>query len=215
MSLQLQIFSIALPGRILLRPTTFEVATGEIVTIMGPSGIGKTSLLSAIAGDLPSPLIAQGHVLLNGNDITNLRAERRRIGRLFQDDMLFPHLTVGENLLFGMARGAKQNRLHKMTNALASVDLAGFENRPPHTLSGGQGQRVALMRMLLAEPGCVLLDEPFSKLDQTLRISMRDLVFEQLKARAVPTLLVTHDAADAPKGGRILEFTCAGELRNV
>lgn len=215
MSLRLQNFSISLPGRILLRPTKLEVAAGEIVTVMGPSGIGKTSLLSAIAGDLPSPLTADGLVLLNGNDITNLRPEQRRIGRLFQDDMLFPHLTVGENLLFGMARGAKQIRLQKMEQALASVDLAGFENRPPHTLSGGQGQRVALMRMLLAEPICVLLDEPFSKLDQTLRVSMRDLVFEQLKARAVPTLLVTHDAVDAPAGGRIFEFTSTGELRDV
>lgn len=215
MSLQLQNFSLALPSRILLQPATLEVAAGEIVTIMGPSGIGKTSLLSAIAGDLPAPLTAQGRVILTGNDITNLRPERRRMGRLFQDDMLFPHLTVGENLLFGMARGAREMRLQKMEQALASVDLAGFENRPPHTLSGGQGQRVALMRMLLAEPSCVLLDEPFSKLDPTLRGSMRGLVFGQLKARAVPTLLVTHDAADAPKGARIFEFTTTGDLRNV
>ena len=215
MSLQLQNFSLALPGRILLQPATLEVAAGEIVTIMGPSGIGKTSLLSAIAGDLSSPLTTQGRVILTGNDVTHLRPERRRIGRLFQDDMLFPHLTVGENLLFGMARGAREMRLQKMEQALASVDLAGCENRPPHTLSGGQGQRVALMRMLLAEPSCVLLDEPFSKLDPTLRGSMRGLVFGQLKARAVPTLLVTHDAADVPKGARIFEFTTTGDLRNV
>jgi putative thiamine transport system ATP-binding protein len=215
MSLQLVEFSIAMPGRILLQPATLEVSAGEIITIMGPSGIGKTSLLSGIAGDLSPPIAASGQILLDGRDISNLRPEQRRIGRLFQDDMLFSHLTVGENLLFGMARGPKTERLRKVAEALASIDLEGFENRAPHTLSGGQGQRVALMRMLLAEPSCVLLDEPFSKLDQALRVSMRELVFDQLVARAVPTILVTHDVADAPEGGRIFEFTTSGELRHV
>jgi putative thiamine transport system ATP-binding protein len=214
-SLQLSNFSIELPGRTLLRPVSLEVAVGEIVTIMGPSGIGKTSLLSAIAGDLPTPITASGRILLCGHDITELRPEQRKIGRLFQDDMLFPHLTVGENLLFGMPRGQRQQRLHKATEALASVDLAGFEDRPPHTLSGGQAQRVALMRMLLAEPSCVLLDEPFSKFDKALRMAMRELVFGQLMARSVPTLLVTHDQSDAPKGARILEFASSGELHDV
>jgi len=215
MSLELRNFSVQMPGNILLQPFSLAVAAGEIVTIMGASGIGKTSLLSGIAGDLSRPLSVTGKILLEGKDITHLRPEQRRIGRLFQDDMLFPHLTVGENLIFGMARGPKAERLAKAAGALASVDLAGFENRAPHTLSGGQGQRVALMRMLLAEPSCVLLDEPFSKLDQALRVSMRELVYEQLVARAVPTLLVTHDAADAPEGGRIYEITNAGELRHV
>lgn len=215
MSLELVELLIALPGRILLKPATLEVSAGEIVTIMGPSGIGKTSLLSAIAGDLPLPFSMEGKILLEGQDVSHLAPERRRIGRLFQEDLLFPHLSVGENLLFGMARGPKAQRLRKAAEALTRVDLSGFENRSPHTLSGGQAQRVALMRMLLAEPSCVLLDEPFSKLDQGLRGSMRELVFSQLTARAVPTLLVTHDLADAPQGGRVYEITTGGELRHV
>jgi putative thiamine transport system ATP-binding protein len=130
--------------------------------------------------------------------------ERRRIGRLFQDDLLFPHLTVAENLLFGMPRAPREERLAKVEAALAEAELTGLGLRPPHTLSGGQRARVALMRALLAEPRAMLLDEPFNKLDAELRQTMRDFVFNHIAMRRIPCLMVTHDKADVPENGRVV-----------
>jgi putative thiamine transport system ATP-binding protein len=204
MSLVLENISVSISGKHLFAPQSFTVDAGEIVTVMGASGSGKTSLLAAIAGDLPAPLQAEGRVNLNERDISNLRPELRRIGRLFQDDLLFPHLTVGENLLFGVARGPQTERLAMMKTALQRAELKGFENRAPHTLSGGQRSRVALMRALLAKPDAMLLDEPFSKLDKNLRQTIRDYTFAHLRLRNIPTLLVSHDDDDVPQGGRVL-----------
>jgi putative thiamine transport system ATP-binding protein len=204
MSLQLENMSVRIDAKIFFAPISLHIKAGEIVTVMGPSGSGKTSLLAAIAGDLPAPLVASGKVILNERDLTVVRPEKRRIGRLFQDDLLFPHLTVGENLLFGIARGALADRVAIMKTALQRAELEGFENRAPHTLSGGQRSRVALMRTLLAKPDAVLLDEPFSKLDRDLRVAMRDYTFLHLRARQIPTLMVTHDIEDVPQGGRVL-----------
>jgi putative thiamine transport system ATP-binding protein len=204
MSLVLENVSAYIDGKPIFGEISLTVAAGEIVTVMGPSGSGKTSLLSAIAGDLPEPLYSVGRIILNGRDVTKLRPERRRIGRLFQDDLLFPHLTVGENLLFGVARGPKAERIAMMKIALQRAELEGFENRAPHTLSGGQRSRVALMRALLAKPDAMLLDEPFSKLDTDLRATIRDYTFAHLQLRKIPTLLVTHDRADVPKDGRVI-----------
>jgi len=198
----------------LIAPFSLTVNAGEIVTLMGPSGCGKSSLLSAIAGDLAAPLVFGGDVRLEGQSVTNVPPEQRRIGRLFQDDLLFPHLTVGENLLFGMPRGAKKERLAKMLSALGDIGLDGFELRPPQSLSGGQRQRVSLMRSLLAEPQCMLLDEPFNKLDMQLRSQIRSSTFELLAARGTPTVLVTHDLGDAPQGGRVLKIE-NGEVKDV
>ena len=181
---------------------------------MGPSGCGKSSLLSAIAGTLHYPLEAVGEVLLNGTSLAGIAPERRRVGRLFQDDLLFPHMTVGENLLFGMAKGERHLRIAKMQTALIDIGLDEFAGRAPHTLSGGQRQRVALMRSLLAEPLAILLDEPFNKLDRVLRADIRSSTFDLLKQRSTPTLLVTHDIADAAAGGRILKIA-DGEVKDV
>ncbi|MDE2445690.1 MAG: ATP-binding cassette domain-containing protein [Alphaproteobacteria bacterium] len=194
---------------------SLSVDPGEVVTIMGPSGSGKSSLLSFIAGDAPQPLLGQGKVLLDRTDITGLRPEQRCIGRLFQDDLLFPHMTVGENLLFATPRGPRVEREAIMRTALKRAELEGFENRAPHTLSGGQRARVSLMRALLAKPKAMLLDEPFNKLDAALCSTIRDYTFMHLKARQVPTILVTHDRADAPSGGRIFEISLSGELISV
>jgi putative thiamine transport system ATP-binding protein len=213
MALILEQVSISLGAMTLIAPLSLEVAKGEIVTLMGASGSGKSTLLSFIAGDLEASFRMQGRVLLDGRDVSQLPPERRGIGRLFQDDLLFPHLTVGENILFGMPRGARGERLAKMRAALKDAQLDGFEERPPHTLSGGQRARVALMRALAAEPQGMLLDEPFNKLDEELRSSMREFVFSHLKARSIPCLMVTHDRADAPEGGRILRFA-DGEVRD-
>ena len=204
MALSLEDVAIALHGKPLIRPFSLTVAAGEIVTLMGPSGSGKSSLLSAIAGDLEEPFEARGRIRLNNRDMENLPTHSRNIGRLFQDDLLFPHLTVGENLLFGMPRGKRPLRLQAMEAALKDAELDGFANRAPHTLSGGQRARVALMRALVARPAAMLLDEPFNKLDAALRATMRQFVFAHLRERGIPCLLVTHDLADAPLGGRVL-----------
>ncbi len=204
MALKLEDVSLRLPPQELIQPFSLAVQPGEIVTLMGPSGAGKSTLLSFIAGDLESPFEASGRVSLGGVALDGLPPERRRIGRLFQDDLLFPHLSVAENLLFGMARGPRAVRLAKVEAALAEAELQGFGGRPPHTLSGGQRARVALMRALLAEPRAMLLDEPFNKLDAELKAAMRRFVFGHIAERGIPCLMVTHDAADAPGGGRVL-----------
>jgi len=215
MSLVLRDISITLGTKVLVVPFSLAIGKGEIVTLMGPSGSGKSSVLSALAGTLVAPLAVHGAATLDGRDIFGLPAEQRRMGRLFQDDLLFPHMTVGENLLFGMARGQREDRLSAMRAALKEIELEGFEDRPPQTLSGGQRQRISLMRSLLARPAAMLLDEPFSKLDQTLRAQIRRNTFGLLMARGTPTLLVTHDIADAPEAGRVLLITPHGEVKDV
>ena len=136
-------------------------------------------------------------------DIDAHPPEQRRIGILFQDDLLFPHLSVGENLMFALPRGigSKQDRKARVKAALIEADLEGFIDRDPATLSGGQRARVALMRTLLAAPECLLLDEPFAKLDIELRHRVRTFVLDHARDVGVPALLVTHDAADAEAAG--------------
>ena len=204
MALILRDVCINLDSRSLIRPFSLGIQHGEVVTLMGQSGAGKSTLLSFIAGDLEMPFSASGAVSLDSVSLDGARPEARRIGRLFQDDLLFPHLTVGENLLFGMPRGPRHERLKKMDEALADAELEGFAARPPHTLSGGQRARVALMRALLATPRAMLLDEPFNKLDSDLRGQMREFVFRHIRARNIPCLMVTHDRRDAPENGRVL-----------
>lgn len=204
--LEVENVSLSVLGAAVLGNISFTVQAGDILTLMGPSGSGKSALLSFIGGDLPEAFSRSGTVRLNGRDISSLPPEQRHVGRLFQDDLLFPHMTVAENLLFGLPRNANR-RAEQVRDALQSVGLAGLENRPPHTLSGGQRARVALMRSLLAQPAAILLDEPFSKLDAPLRASMRKLTFETIRTRNIPALLVTHDEADAAPGGRVISIS--------
>ena len=179
-----------------------HVAPGEVLTLMGPSGVGKSTLLAFLTGTLPTVFAATGRVVLNGRDVTDEAPHRRRIGILFQDDLLFPHMSVGANLAFGLAPGgSRAQRRARVEDALAEVDLAGFADRDPATLSGGQKARVALMRMLLSEPEALLLDEPFSRLDAALRDQVRRLVFARAARRDLPVLMVTHDAEDAAAAG--------------
>ena len=142
-------------------------------------------------------------VFSTGKAITALPAQKRRLGILFQDDLLFPHLSVGANLAFGLDSGVtgRRARRAKVEEALAQAGLAGFHDRDPATLSGGQRARAALMRTLLASPRALLLDEPFSKLDRPLRKDIREFVFGHARALGVPTLLVTHDHEDAEAAG--------------
>ena len=183
-----------------------HVAPGEVLTVMGPSGSGKSTLLSYIIGTLDGAFDAKGRVVLNGADITDLAPEQRHVGILFQDELLFPHLSVGDNLAFGLRASVKGRaaRRQRIESALEDIGLAGFADRDPETLSGGQKARVALMRMLLSDPKALLLDEPFSRLDTERRDQIRALVFDQARAKGLPVLLVTHDHADADAaGGRV------------
>ncbi|MGB8316015.1 MAG: ATP-binding cassette domain-containing protein [Aestuariivirga sp.] len=212
MTLLLENISLTVGDVPLIRNFTLSIEAGEVVTLMGPSGCGKSSLLAYIAGDLTAPMRGVGRVILDGVDLTKMAPERRRVGRLFQDDLLFPHLNVAENLLFGIARGQPSERQSLVSDALLQAQLEGLENRAPHTLSNGQKARVALFRALMAKPKAMLLDEPFSKLDAELRQSIRNYVFAHLRERNIPTLLVTHDREDAPPGGRVFRFSNKGEL---
>jgi putative thiamine transport system ATP-binding protein len=203
--LQLRGFRVALAAT-QIAALDLTVKTGQIVTIMGPSGSGKSTLLGAVLGHLDPAFTMSGQVFLGGRDITALPIRDRRIGVLFQDDLLFPHLSVGGNLGFALPRTYRgQARQDRINRALASAGMPGFANRDPATLSGGQRARVALIRTLLAEPQALLLDEPFARLDLDLRATIRAQVFEHIRAAGLPTLLVTHDLGDAlAAGGPIL-----------
>lgn len=204
--LALDRLTVLLNGRALFR-LSLTVKPGEIVTVMGPSGSGKSSLLAAICGTLDPVFEITGHILLEDRRIEAKPAEHRRVGILFQDDLLFPHLSVGGNLAFGLPAEVKGKaaRRARVEQALSAADLEGFADRDPATLSGGQRARVSLLRVLLSEPRALLLDEPFSKLDAALRARFRAFVFEELRRRALPALLATHDHADASAaGGRVI-----------
>ncbi|MDF2766703.1 MAG: transporter, ATP-binding protein YnjD [Rhodospirillales bacterium] len=198
--LELERVTLAVAGRApLIAGLSLVVGPAEIVTLIGPSGSGKSSLLSFLTGTLDPAFEASGRIRLDGKDVTDLPPERRRIGILFQDDLLFPHMTVGENLSYALPLSVSGRRLRRerILAALAEAQLLGFEDRDPATLSGGQRARVAVLRALLAEPKALLLDEPFARLDQALRAQFRNFVFEHARARGLPMLMVSHDPADA------------------
>jgi len=171
-----------------------EVGRGEFVALLGPSGCGKTTLLRLIAGfEAPD----EGAVRVGERHVAGpawVPPERRRVGMVFQDYALFPHLTVARNVGYGLAR---RDRASRVREALALVGLDGLEDRYPHELSGGQQQRVALARALAPEPEVVLLDEPWSNIDPVLRDSMRDELAGILRATGATVLLVTHEQEEA------------------
>jgi putative thiamine transport system ATP-binding protein len=197
--MELQDLTLTLAGRTLAR-LSLAIAPAQVVTLMGPSGCGKSSVLAAIAGALSAAFALSGRIVLNGRDLTALPPHKRRVGLLFQDDILFPHLSVAGNLGFGLPARVP-DRAARIEQALADAGLPGMGPRDPATLSGGQRARVALMRTLLAGPEALLLDEPFARLDADLRAQMRDFVFTTARAHGLPVLLVTHDAEDARAAG--------------
>jgi putative thiamine transport system ATP-binding protein len=198
MALILEEVTVRLAGRTLFRPLSLTVAAGEVATVMGESGVGKSTLLSLITGTLDRAFEPRGRVLLDGRPLDGLPPERRGVGVLFQDDLLFPHLDLAENLAFGLPRGgSRAGRRATVEVALAEAGLEGMGARDPASLSGGQRARAALMRTLLSNPRAVLLDEPFSKLDAGTRARIRDFVLDHVRSRGLPTLLVTHDPVDA------------------
>lgn len=197
-ALELDRLRIAKAGKVLVS-LNWTIRPGEVLTIMGPSGSGKSTTLAAVLGTLPPSFEMTGRILLNGRGLDMLPPHLRRVGLLFQDDVLFPHLSVAENLAFALPpelRGRAQRKA-AVEEALAQAGLPGFGSRDPGTLSGGQRARVALMRALLAQPDALLLDEPFSRLDAQLRGQIRDFVLETIRTRSIPAILVTHDAEDA------------------
>lgn len=190
-------------ARPLFAPLSLTVPPSTVTTIVGPSGIGKSTLMDYIGGHLARGFHATGTVILDGRDVTRLPAEIRRIGIMFQDAALFPHLSVGDNLAFGLAHHVRGRTARRaaIAAALEQAGLVGFADRDPATLSGGQRARAALMRTLLAQPCALLLDEPFSKLDPDLRADLRRFVFDHIRDRDIPVLMVTHDEADAAAAG--------------
>lgn len=205
--LNLSDVEIELKTKVLLSIDDY-IMPGEVLTLMGPSGSGKSSLLAYIGGFLDPVFQARGDVILDGTSILELPAHKRKIGILFQDPLLFPHLSVGENLLFAIPASLRGDARRQVADeALAKAELIGFFDRDPATLSGGQKARVALMRVLLSEPHALLLDEPFSKLDSGLRDQVRKLVFAEAKAKNLPVVLVTHDETDGlAASGKIIRL---------
>jgi iron(III) transport system ATP-binding protein len=196
-----------------------DVRRGEFLGVLGPSGCGKTTLLRLVAGfERPDA----GGIEIDGRVVSgprrHLAPEERRIGMVFQESALFPHLDVAGNVGFGLPRRGRETRVAEL---VALVGLAGLQRRMPHELSGGQQQRVALARALAPDPALILLDEPFSSLDATLRSQLRGEVRDILRTAGATTLFVTHDQAEAleisdrvavMRAGRIEQISTPDEL---
>ena len=205
--LELNGIHLAIGERNLLSNFNARVAPGTVLAVMGESGCGKSSLLAFIAGTLSGAIRASGQVRLQGCEVQHLPTMQRRIGILFQDDLLFPHMTVQDNLLFALpANGSRAQRIAQVDAALSSADLSGLGRRWPASLSGGQRSRASVLRALLAQPQALLLDEPFSRLDTALRERFRSFVFERLRRLNIPAVLVTHDAQDVPADAQLMHW---------
>lgn len=192
---------------------TLEVPRGQVHCLVGPSGCGKTTTLRLVAGLEP---LQAGQIRINGRIVAQpgaaLPPERRRVGLMFQDFALFPHLTVEDNVGFGLVGRPRQERRARVAELLARVAMAAHARAFPHTLSGGEQQRVALARALAPEPDLLLLDEAFSALDASLRAAVREETLALLRETGTPTLLVTHDAEEAIRAGDVIHAMQAGRL---
>lgn len=199
--------SLYLGSTPLLTGVNLQVNKGDIVTIMGPSGSGKSSLFSWMIGALSAQFRASGQLWLNERRIDTLPTAQRQIGILFQDALLFDHFSVGQNLSLALPADLKGTaRRDEVEHALERADLSGFYHRDPASLSGGQRSRIALLRALLAQPQALLLDEPFSRLDASLRDTFRQWVFTEVRKLGIPVVQVTHDTQDVPPAGRVVQM---------
>lgn len=190
---------------LLLQLSALSLKAGEVVTLMGPSGVGKSTLLRWILGEPLPEFHITGELTLHGVDIGEQPIAQRQLGLMFQSGGLFPHMTVAENCLFAQRPRSSRSRREQTNFAISQLDALGLKNKwnaYPQQLSGGQYSRIALLCALLAEPKVMLLDEPFSALDANLRAEVRDWAFQRLGESNIPTLLVTHDRNDAR--GRII-----------
>ncbi|WP_301098637.1 ABC transporter ATP-binding protein [Otariodibacter sp.] len=216
--LEIEKLSYQFDKTIVLQSLNLEVGDNEIVCLLGASGCGKTTLLKAIAGLLP---VTQGKIELSGQDLRVKAVEDRKIGLIFQDYALFPHLTVRDNIQFGLSNLSKLEKQTITKQMLAVVQLQGFEQRYPHELSGGQQQRVAIARALACNPQLLLLDEPFSNIDSQTRYEMIQEIKTILKNQHVPAIFVTHSKEEAfafadkiavMDQGKIIQFGTPMEL---
>ena len=194
--LSIQALTKCYAGAVAIAGIDLDVAEGEFVSLLGPSGCGKTTTLRCVAGlEIPT----SGKVLFGDKDVTRVPPEQRRIGMVFQNYALFPHMTIRENVGFGLemrgVRGSEANK--RVSSVLDMVQLTGFEDRWPRQLSGGQQQRVALARALIVEPAVLLLDEPLANLDAKLRDEMRFFIRALQQRIGITTLYVTHDQAES------------------
>jgi putative spermidine/putrescine transport system ATP-binding protein len=194
--LSLEKLTLAYGDTVAVRDLDLSIGKGELVALLGPSGCGKTTTMRAIAG-LLTP--SSGKIRLDGADVTRVSANKRAVGLVFQSYALFPHLTVYENVAFGLRlKGMRAQELDTRVGAgLKSVGLANFSSRKPGELSGGQQQRVALARSMVMEPKVLLLDEPLSNLDARLRLEMRAELQRVQKETGVTMIFVTHDQGEA------------------
>lgn len=204
----------AVGGTLAVTGVSLALARGELGALLGPSGSGKTTLLRAIAGLIP---ISRGRIALRGEVVSTASRtkppEHRRIGVVFQDLALFPHLDVAGNVGFGLTHLDGDARAARIAELIARFELAGLERRRPHELSGGQQQRVAIARALAPAPDLLLLDEPFSSLDADLRARLRRDIGRVLRELEVTALLVTHDHAEALAFADRIGVIAEGRLR--
>jgi putative thiamine transport system ATP-binding protein len=184
------------------------VDKGELQMITGPSGIGKSTLLHWLLGNIPVHVNISGQIMLSGINITDLAIEKRRVGLLMQDVYLFPHLNVQDNICFALPKSSsffsnKQRRLEAL-NMLEQINLAHLATRYPQNLSGGERSRVGLIRALANQPQVMLLDEPFAALDPSTREQMGAWAFQQLADQNIPIVMVSHDVEDIPLSAKQL-----------
>jgi iron(III) transport system ATP-binding protein len=190
-------FSFSKKAAPVIKDFSFSMDKGEIVGVLGSSGSGKSTLLRLIAGlEMPT----SGNITIAGTTVVNeklfIQPENRGVGMVFQDYALFPHMTVKDNVLFGLSRLSRKERQTRLTEMLELVQLKDFENRYPHELSGGQQQRVALARALAPKPNVLLMDEPFSNLDSDLKECIREDLRRILKTADMTCIMVSHDQKD-------------------
>ena len=208
MSLELTNLGATVEGQSLFEGINQTISGGEVLAVMGPSGSGKSTLLTIIAGFAQPPVRWSGDIRLRGTVLNQQPPERRRLGLVFQTPLLFPHLSVGQNLGFGIPGEVQgTDRQAQIEEALDRAGLTGFSHRDPQSLSGGQQARVSLLRTLLSQPQALLLDEPFSSLDEATKDEMRAFTAAQIEAHELPTVLVTHNPRDAAAlGARTLSL---------
>ncbi|EDY86580.1 ferric cations import ATP-binding protein FbpC 2 [gamma proteobacterium HTCC5015] len=211
--LQVRSLSVQLGGQAILKGIDFSLEAGEIGCLLGPSGCGKTTLLRTIAGfEAPSA----GNIQLGDHNVSDKQrqvpVEKRKVGMVFQDFALFPHLSVAQNIRFGLKGWPRQQAQQRVDELLSLIGLASHAEHRPHELSGGQQQRVAVARALAPKPDILLLDEPFSSMDKTLREQLTDSVRQIIKGEGVTALMVTHDQHEAFAMADRVGVMKAGEL---